>query len=348
VRVLAPSRLGAGVLALSIAWSPASAAPGGAKGLCATAAGTRSAPPYLGIVSAFPAELAPLLEATAVERTTTVGGRKYYVGRLEGVSVVLALTGIGLVNAFGTARTMIARFPLGGLVMSGVAGGPRIGDVVLAARWVEVGRRGRHEANPALLALARRGGATLPPLERCTPVPPTDPAAPLVCLGFSPAMLFLPHGQSDDPFQGEPFPCQPGGDPVFGCEVSVGAAAAATPGTGATAGGSVTAAGEPGEGPPDVVDMESAAVARAAARRRVPYVAVRAASDGPGDPLGDRGFPLQFFDYYRLAARNAALVTRAIVGEVGRLGGDPSARGVCRLLAGGRWRRAAERIAQAQ
>ncbi|TML42169.1 MAG: hypothetical protein E6G23_08290, partial [Actinobacteria bacterium] len=34
----------------------------------------------------------------------------------------------------------------------------------------------------------------------------------------------------------------------------------------------------------DVEDMETAAVARAAARRRVPFLAVRAGSDGAGDP----------------------------------------------------------------
>jgi hypothetical protein len=91
-------------------------------------------------------------------------------------------------------------------------------------------------------------------------------------------------------------------------------------------------------------DMESAAVARVATRRRVPFLAVRSASDGGGDPLGDRGFPAQFFDYYRIATHNAATVTRSLVAEIGRLASDPSARRTCRLLARRRWGRAAERI----
>ena len=95
----------------------------------------------------------------------------------------------------------------------------------------------------------------------------------------------------------------------------------------------------------DVEDMESAAVARVAARRRVPFLAVRAGSDGGGDPRGDRGFPAQFFDYYRLAAHNAADVTRAIVAELGRLSRDGSARRTCRLLGRRRWGQAAKRIA---
>ena len=73
-------------------------------------------------------------------------------------------------------------------------------------------------------------------------------------------------------------------------------------------------------------------------------LAVRAGSDGGGDPHGDRGFPAQFFDYYRLATHNAADVTRAIVTELGRLARDPSARRTCRLLSRHRWRRAAKRI----
>jgi hypothetical protein len=72
---------------------------------------------------------------------------------------------------------------------------------------------------------------------------------------------------------------------------------------------------------------------------------MRAGSDGAGDPLGDRGFPFQFFDYYRLAAHNAGDVTRAVVAELGRLARDRSARRTCQLLAAHRWRSAAKRIA---
>jgi hypothetical protein len=76
----------------------------------------------------------------------------------------------------------------------------------------------------------------------------------------------------------------------------------------------------------------------------VPFLGVRAVSDGAGDPLGDRGFPVQFFDYYVLAARNAATVTRSIVGEIGRMAGDPTERRTCRLLAARAWRAASKRI----
>jgi len=95
---------------------------------------------------------------------------------------------------------------------------------------------------------------------------------------------------------------------------------------------------------PDIEDMETAAVARVARRHRVPFLGVRAVSDGAGDPLGDRGFPAQFFDYYRLAAHNEAIVTRSLVAALGTLARDPSASATCELLAHRRWGRAAKDI----
>jgi hypothetical protein len=96
--------------------------------------------------------------------------------------------------------------------------------------------------------------------------------------------------------------------------------------------------------PPDVVYRETAVVARRAAAARVPFLALRAVSDGAGDPLGERGFPAQFADYYALAAGNAAVVAQAVTAELGRLMHAGARRRTCRLLARGRWRRAAARL----
>jgi hypothetical protein len=143
---------------------------------------------------------------------------------------------------------------------------------------------------------------------------------------YEPTVVFGGQALSFDPFGATPFACRPDGGEIFGCALPAGALHPRT----------ITTV--------DVEDMESAAVARVAARRRVPFLAVRGGSDGGGDPRGDRGFPAQFFDYYRLAAHNAGDVTRAIVAELGRLAADRSARVTCRLLARGRWERAAGRI----
>jgi adenosylhomocysteine nucleosidase len=145
---------------------------------------------------------------------------------------------------------------------------------------------------------------------------------------FVPEVVLGGHGMSDDPYDGAA-PCFPGGGDVVGCELpSVGGAFVA-------AGASV----------PDVVDMETAAVIAVATERRVPFLAMRAVSDGAGDPLGDRGFPAQFFDYYRLAANNAGIVTTAVVQQIAGLSGDRPGRRICRLLAHRQWHRAAKRIA---
>jgi nucleoside phosphorylase len=315
-------------VAVAVPAARASARPG----LCAAAAARASAP-LLAVVSAYPAELAPIAAATEVEATVDVAGRPFYVGRLAGVHVMLGLTGIGIVNATDRMGDLLARRDIAGVVMSGT-GGTRhhIGDVVVASELVESGLARTFHPNAALVALARRAATALPePLERCTPVPPQSAAAPVVCLLTEPAVVFGGHLVTVDPFEGSALACTPGGGEIFGCELP-------PPSTAVTAARfmprTITT--------DDVEDMESAAVGLVAARRRVPFLAVRAASDGGGDPLGDRGFPAQFFDYYRLAAHNAADLTRAVVTQLHALASDGRA---CRLLAAGRWRAAARRIA---
>ena len=351
------SKLLAIPLAAAIAWGlPATGDAAGKKGLCATA-GKSEGPPYLGILTAFPAELTPLVAATDVETTVEIDGRLYYVGRLDGVRVVLALTGTGLRNAESRTNTLLANFELAALLMSGVAGSHhRIGDVVLASQWSEVGRPEVFDVNPALFAIGERASTRLPlgSLETCTPVPPRDPDAPVVCLPFDPVIVLEGHGFSSDPLT-TPHSCS-GTHWLFGCTLPpadaagaasrgamAGAIAARAGATTALAAG-VFAAAAPQEAELlDVEDMETAAVARVAAEHDVPFLGVRGMSDGAGDPLGQEP-GAQFFDYYQLAADNSALVTGAVVAEVARLARKRSGRQICRLLAKGRWRRAATRI----
>jgi nucleoside phosphorylase len=298
--------------------------------LCDTTRTSDADAPVVVVLSAFPAELASLALAADVDDTVQVDGRSYYVGRLEGVRVVLGLTGIGLVNADTVAHAVLANFRVAAVLFSGVAGSPRrIADVVVADDWMLQSGTDVYPVNEALAALAARAATALPtPLEQCTPVPPTDPNGTIVCMPFVPEVVLGGHGVSDDPYDGAA-PCLPGGGDVVGCELPP-----------LATGGSVAAA----EAVPDVVDMETAAVAAATAERGVPFLAMRAVSDGAGDPLGDRGFPQQFFDYYRLAADNAAIVTRAVLAQVAGLAADRHARRTCRLLAHRQWRRAAKRL----
>jgi hypothetical protein len=88
--------------------------------------------------------------------------------------------------------------------------------------------------------------------------------------------------------------------------------------------------------------METAAVARVAAELDVPFLGIRGVSDGPGDPLGERGFPTQFFDYYVISADNAAIVARSVVAQLDALNKTKAGRKACKALGTGTWDKAAE------
>ena len=322
----------AGVLVVSLVlgW-PGPVAARGAPGLCRTAAGSGADGPVVAILSAFPAELVPLLAASTVESTAEIEGRTYYRGRLDGVRVVLGLMGIGMVNARTSTEAVVTHFPVAALVVSGVAGSThRIADVVVADDWTDRDAGDVFVVNAALQSLAARAARGAPALAGCTIVPPTSPSGQLVCVPFEPAVVLGGHGVSGDPYAGEAVACIAGGGEVLGCEVP------------SSAVGAMVAAVEAG---PEVEDMETAAVARVAAEHRIPFLGVRAVSDGAGDPLGDRGFPAQFFDYYRLAATNAGAVVRRTVGSIAGLTGNRAGRRICRLFAAHRWGRAATLLA---
>lgn len=254
----------------------------------------------IAVLGAMPSELAPLLERATIDDVRVIDGRVFHAGTLGGARVIVAMTGIGLVNATATAQLLLERFAVRGVVFSGVAGSPhRIADVTVPLEWSQPGGPSL-PADEGWLALARDVAERQPVLERCTPVPPDDPAAELVCLPFAPAIVVSGRGESSDAYGGKPIVCRPGAGDVFGCDPDLPAAVAAT----AAADDEVT------------VDMETAAVAAEAAARGLPFLAFRAVSDGAGDPLGLPGFPSQFFAYYRLAAENAAIAATEFLGAL--------------------------------
>jgi nucleoside phosphorylase len=265
-------------------------------------------PRLIAVLSAFPAELAPLVEQATVEETVTIDDRLFHRGMLAGVPVVLALTGIGLVNAENTTRALLEHFDVTGIVFSGVAGGPlRIGDVTVPVEWRDTDGM-TFPATAAWLEIAEEVSAPdLVELERCTLLP-ANPDRGEICMEHQPVIAVGGFGSSSDPFNGMAFPCVDGGNDVFGCDVVVAAPAAAGFAAKQVAGG---------QEEPIAVDMETAPVARVAAANELPFIAFRAVSDGAGDPLNLPGFPAQFFAYYRLAGQNAALATIAFLERLG-------------------------------
>jgi len=275
------------------------------------------------VVSAFPAELAPLVAAAKIEATVQVDGRSYYLATLDGMRVVLGLTGVGMVNAAERSASVIRAFAPEAIIFSGVAGSRyRIGDVVVVRKWTEESGGKPIPVNRAMLALTRRAVRRLPaPFQNCAGIPPMAPTR-TVCLPYAPTVVFGQTGQTGDPYMGHAIPCVAGGNELVGCDLPAAPAVVRREPT------TESAASDQ-----EAEDEETAVVAGLAKQGHVPFIAMRAVSDGAGDPLGDRGFPTQFLDYYRLAAGNAALVTRALLADVARLAGHRRGQGVCHRLA---------------
>lgn len=285
--------------------------------LCAcggTVVGNNSPPPFFAVLSAFPAETAPLLEQADVDDTMMFNGKLFRIGRLGGVHVAIGLTGIGLLNAANTTRAVLDGLPVTGVVFSGVAGSSlRIADIAVPVAW-SFKDGTTYPSYQAWLDLAAQ--LTPPgvvPFEQCTVVPASGKP---VCLPFVPALSVGGVGLSSDTFGNTPLACQHTSSDVFGCDVAAGTTAGVSEDhrrslDGAAAADAVS---------PITEDMETAAVAREAAARGLPFIGFRSVSDGADDPLGLPGFPSQFFAYYRLAGRNAAAATIAFLERIAEVG----------------------------
>ncbi|MEM9939333.1 MAG: 5'-methylthioadenosine/S-adenosylhomocysteine nucleosidase [Pseudomonadota bacterium] len=95
--------------------------------------------PRLAILAAYQPEIEALLPALDQEATYQVNGVTFYTGTMEGVDVVVFLTGISLVNASMNTQLVINHFNVEAILVSGVAGGvdPSLSfaDVTVPAKW---------------------------------------------------------------------------------------------------------------------------------------------------------------------------------------------------------------------
>jgi len=292
------------------------------------------------VLSAFPTEGTKILAAAAPATELGVfNGRTFFTGTIAGKRVVMGLTGIGLVDADLTTRAVLAylaasHLRVKAIVFSGVAGSTyNIGDVVVPDRWTD---DLEHSAPPAppyavnrrLYAIASRlaGNVALDPNlhaedQACTGL--RSDVSPPVRVEEDPVLRVNPgdEGHSSDPYGGRAVPCvTPGGD-LLGC-----AACGAPPGVPGVGSDptpfldpnfflQLFQSFTPGAGGGAVIeDMETAAVARIAAEKRIPFIAFRGVSDGRGDPLMLPPVPyLQFVVYKQLAADNAAAAALALL-----------------------------------
>lgn len=95
----------------------------------------------IGIIGAMDLEVCALRDLMDNAEVTRISGVDFYSGRISGVDTVVAVAGIGKVNAAVTAQTMILKYSPSVVINVGVAGGLfrnlSIGDIVVADNVVE-------------------------------------------------------------------------------------------------------------------------------------------------------------------------------------------------------------------
>jgi adenosylhomocysteine nucleosidase len=230
----------------------------------------------LGLLCAMAEEIAAFGETFRINASYEIAGFRFLAGELDGARVVMAETGIGKVNAALAAGLMAARFDARGLMVTGVAGALapdlRTGDWVVADRLIQ------HDYGAMIDRRLVRYQPGVPPLP-----------------GFAQT-----HGY--------------GLDADLRANIHKALAGNAAPRFGTIlSGDTFLNCGETrealfGETGALAIDMESAAVAQVAERFGLPWVALRAISDGAdGDSADD------FARFVHDAARHAAACVRRLV-----------------------------------
>jgi nucleoside phosphorylase len=291
------------------------------------------------VLSAFPAETDAILARTTLDPnpSVVVDGHHFYLGTLGGKKVIVAMTGIGMVNAAQTTEIALDHFTresgisIGAVVFSGVAGGSgrtEIGDVAVPARWTSDDGETWHAVDPGMLAAANTLDVDL--LSRDSIGDPSCYcglfAGPQIDLRREPDLHVGGDGSSDDnnngtafpalpsiPFVGDIFGAQPCAAPDFSLLFTGNFFQAIVPFLAFGLLSNLTGLLSPVPPAVDAVDQETAAAQRVADAHGIPFLGIRGMSDGPGDPLNLPGYPFTFAVYKQIAADNAAIVTEAFL-----------------------------------
>ena len=284
----------------------------------AGAAEATDAMPRTLLLTAFPPEFAALEGAVESPQKVIINGRLFLSGTLAGHPVLLAESGVSMVNAAMTTQLALDRFRVRRIVFSGIAGGVdpalHIGDVAVPETW----------AQPLETAFARATKNGWKPPE------PRDPKAPP---GFG---MMVPRavrvGNAEAP---------PERHYLLDADPALLALARQVAGKAHLARCTAPATGTPKclQGTPRVVvggvgasapvlvdnaewrrylysawharltDMESAAVVQVAYANRVPAIVFRSLSDLAGGDAGEN----QMRSFMALAAGNSASVVKEFV-----------------------------------
>lgn len=290
------------------------------------------------VLTAMPAEADAILAHTTLDPnpTVVVDGHHFYLGTLGGKKVIVAMSGIGEVNATQTTEAALDHFTSGSgnsidaVVFDGVAGGSgrtEIGDVAVPARWTMNDGTTWDAVDPGMLAAADTVTADLdstgtiadPACRICGPLA----TLPLINLGREPQLFVGGDGATSDNNNGVAFPEIPLGGGIFGPQPLAAPDfspldfgnffRAVVPFLMQGALSNITGFFATSSPAVDAVDQETAAAQQVADADGVPFLGIRGISDGPGSPLPLPGYPFTFLFYKQIAADNAAIVTQAFL-----------------------------------
>ncbi|MEZ5606929.1 MAG: 5'-methylthioadenosine/S-adenosylhomocysteine nucleosidase [Burkholderiaceae bacterium] len=164
------------LLALAPWWLAGCAAPGPRA---AAPACLSECTPRIGVMAAFGQEADLLVAQMQDVSERRINGNRFVLGRLQGLPVVLVLSGVSLPNAVMVSQLMLDHFRVTQLVFSVIAGGidPRhqVGDIVIPQAWA-LQQETYYAASPAL------------------PKPCGTTAGDLSCLGLALDDMRTPYG----------------------------------------------------------------------------------------------------------------------------------------------------------
>ncbi len=246
--------------------------------------------PVTAILGAYGDEITLLLGKVENKKESNVGGLSFTEGELDGRSVVVALTGIGKVNAAITTTLVIEHFHPAEILFSGIAGGV---DPTLSPGDLVIGKKiGYHDYGTLGDSLVRDP----------TRNPVTHQDNPLL-FASDDTLISIAEKVSrglvlEKPIEGKPAPHIVSGIIVTG-DVFVSSQKATR-----RLWQQLNA---------EATDMESAAVAQTCWQRGIPFLVIRSLSDA-----ADSDAEKDIHRFYRVAAHNAALLVIAITAELAR------------------------------
>jgi adenosylhomocysteine nucleosidase len=98
----------------------------------------------IAVQGAMDIEISALLKAMGSYKKETYGSYSYFLGRIQGTPVIVARTGIGMVNASATTALLIEKYHPKLIINQGTAGGhdPKLHvfDTVIGAEVMNIGR----------------------------------------------------------------------------------------------------------------------------------------------------------------------------------------------------------------